>query len=229
MLYITATPIGNLKDMSLSTAEVIANADIILAEDTRSYLKLKHAVSNLFGLTINHLQKVVAYYKDVEFAKLDLVLKYLLENKNVVLLSDAGLPLINDPGHLLLQKVKELNLPYTVIPGPSAFATAVVFSGFSYKEIVFLGYFPKKIKDAYYQKLKQVNSSCDSAVFVAYESPKRVVRTLNQLLDNLNILVCVCQEMTKLHQQILFIENSDQLDKITPKGEFTLVFKFLRD
>lgn len=229
MLYITATPIGNLKDLSLSSAEVIAKADIILAEDTRSFLKLKHAVQSLFGLRINHLQKLISYYKQVELQKLDLILNYLGEDKEVVLLSDAGLPLVNDPGHLLLQKVQELGLPYTVLPGPSAFTTAVVFSGFGYKQLVFLGYFPKKLKNSYAEKILKINLNCDSAVFVGYESPKRVVKTLKFLLSQLNIVICVCQEMTKLHQQILFIENLDQLDKIIPKGEFTLVFKLKRD
>ncbi len=228
MLYIVGTPIGNLEDLSLRAAKVIAGADVVLAEDTRSFLKLKSAVKRLFSLQINHLQKVISYYKEIEMERISLVLDMLGQGKDVVLISEAGMPVVNDPGQLLVRAVREQNIPYTVIPGPVAFAAAVVFAGFSFSSVVFLGFFPKRKRSGFLQKLEDLSRSLPEAVFVFYESPKRIKKTLRQILDYFEkrVRIVVCHEMSKIYEQIIEIRDHRNLQGLVEKGEYTVVFKF---
>src|SRR3990167_3673611 len=117
MLYIVSTPIGNLDDLSYRQARTLVDSDIILAEDTRSYQKLLSGIERIFNLKPKSNQKSISYYKEVEFEKLPEVLGYLESEQNVSLISDAGPPLVSDPGFLLVKEVVKRNIPYDSIPG----------------------------------------------------------------------------------------------------------------
>ena len=143
MLYVVSTPIGNLDDLSIRQAKTLAASDIILAEDTRSAQILLDAVKKRFNIPVV-CSTVWSYYKEKEFQKLPEIIDLLKEGKNISLVSEAGTPLVSDPGYLLVKSCIQRNLPITVIPGPSAATTALVYSGFNPQEHMFLGFFPKK-------------------------------------------------------------------------------------
>ena len=134
MLYIVATPIGNLKDISYRAIEVLSEVDIIACEDTRHSLKL---------LSAYDIKKpLVSYHKFNDRKESEKLAELLKEGKNVALISDAGMPVISDPGNVLVNILKENDLEYTVIPGATAFATALVLSGFDASKFLFLGFLP---------------------------------------------------------------------------------------
>ncbi len=227
MLFIVATPIGNLEDLSLRAAKILANSDITLAEDTRSYLKLKRSIEDLFRIKINKEQEVISYYKEVEAEKLPVILNLLKQGKQVSLISESGTPLINDPGLLLVKTVIQEQIPFTFIPGPTAFVSAVVFSGFGFKEVVFLGYFPKKKINKFLLKIKETALNLKSPVFVFYESPHRIKKTVKTLLEFFKdrISICLCRELTKRFEERIFIDYKEDLEKIVERGEYTVVVK----
>jgi 16S rRNA (cytidine1402-2'-O)-methyltransferase len=145
MLYIVGTPIGNLRDLSLRQAETIHNAKVVLCEDTRSTVFLIQKIRELFGFTENKDRELISYYKDKEFEKLPRAIETLEEGRDIVLISQAGMPLISDPGSLLVREVIRRNIPYTVIPDrplrqPPSFtavsrSAASCFAVFSLKRI----------------------------------------------------------------------------------------------
>ena len=143
MLYVVATPIGNLDDLSIRQAKTLATSDIILAEDTRSAHTLLDAIKKRFILPVT-CSTVWSYYKEKEFEKLPEIIELLKQNKNISLISEAGTPLISDPGYLLVKNCIQRNLPMTVIPGASAITTALIYSGFNPHQHMFFGFFPKK-------------------------------------------------------------------------------------
>jgi 16S rRNA (cytidine1402-2'-O)-methyltransferase len=138
MLYFVGTPIGNLEDISYRQAKILTSSDTILAEDTRSAQTLLHAIQNLFNLKSVSGQKLISYYKEKEFDKLPYVLNDLKEDKIVSLVTEAGMPIISDPGFLLVKTVIQQSIPYEVIPGPSAVTTALVHSGLKSEKFMLL-------------------------------------------------------------------------------------------
>ncbi len=226
MLYIVGTPIGNLRDLSLRQSETLAKSDIILAEDTRSaQTLLDKGVKELFNLQINPNQRVISYYKEKEFEKLPEVLEYLKEDKEVSLISESGMPLISDPGYLLVKAVIREGFPYTVVPGPSALTTALIHSGFKPDKFIFLGFLPKK-KTEIVQLFKHLNTIAkviNGIVFVFYESPARINKTL-QFFDKYipNTQIVIARELTKKFEEILRGKSKDLVNK-NYKGEITVV------
>src|SRR3989344_5894625 len=126
MLYIVGAPIGNLDDLSIRQAKTLAASDIILAEDTRSTGLLLQRVVKTFGFARNSKQKLISYYKEKEFEKLPEVLELLRSDKSVCLISRSGMPLISDPGLLLVKYLVQKNIQFSVVPGPSAGITALI-------------------------------------------------------------------------------------------------------
>lgn len=222
MLFIVGTPIGNLNDLSYRQAQTIASSDIILSEDTRSTGLLLIRIKQLFGFKVSPHLKLMSYYKEKEFEKLSEILEFLQEGKKVSLLSQSGMPLISDPGYLLVKKVIEKNLPFTVIPGPTAAATAVVHSGFNPSNFLFLGFLPKKTQEI--KKLLQKTSILETLI-VFYESPKRIQKTLGLLHDLFpNSSVSIGRELTKKFEEIIRGKPAELL-KRTYKGELTVVLE----
>lgn len=226
MLNIVATPIGNLDDLSIRQAKTLATSDIILAEDTRSAQTLLEAVKKRFNISVV-CSTVWSYYKEKEFQKLPEIIDLLKQEKNISLISEAGTPLVSDPGYLLVKSCIQRNLPITVIPGPSAITTALVYSGFNPQEHMFLGFFPKKESQILQliDKLKRIKIIFPNMVFVFYESPLRIKDTLRSIeRSKFDVEVVICREMTKKFEEIIR-GSIDELMKRDYKGEITVVIK----
>jgi len=218
MLYIVSTPIGNLSDISLRAIDVLKNCDVILAEDSRQTRKL------LDFLEIKN-KKIEPYYEQVEEQKLPLVADMLEKGMNIVLLTDAGTPLVSDPGFTLVSLCRFNNFPMTAIPGPTAVINALVLSGSPMDKFVFLGFLPKKSG----KRIKILKGYDAHITKVVYESPYRLLELLEELLEvyGETCVVSICREMTKKFEEIKFGAVNDLIrfyrgKKI--KGELTIVF-----
>ena len=225
MLYIVATPLGNLSDLSLRQAKTLASSDIIISEDTRLTGVLLDQIKKIFGFEKNPNQRLISYYKEKELEKLPEIIELLKSGKNVSLVSESGMPLVSDPGYLLVKTTIKQNLPFTVVAGPTAVTTALVYSGFNPNNYMFLGFLPKKPNHLFQliNKLKQIKLIFPEMVFVFYESPKRINKTL-KIIDEIvpNAEVCICREMTKKFEEIVR-GKSKELCARSYKGELTIV------
>jgi 16S rRNA (cytidine1402-2'-O)-methyltransferase len=226
MLYVVATPIGNLDDLSIRQAKTLATSDIILAEDTRSAYTLLEAIKKRFTFPVT-CSSVWSYYKEKEFEKLPEIIDLLEQGKNISIISDAGTPLISDPGFLLVKTTIKKNLPITVIPGPSAVITALTASGFEPKNFMYFGFLPKK-ENKIVQLINQlytVKKIFPEMIFVFYESPLRIKESL-QCFAKLkwNPEIVICREMTKKFEEVIR-GNIEDLIKRDYKGEITLLVK----
>lgn len=226
MLNIVATPIGNLDDISIRQAKILALSDIILAEDTRSAQTLLNAIKERFNLPVV-CSTVWSYYKEKEFQKLPEIIDLLKQEKNISLISEAGTPLVSDPGYLLVKSCIQRNLPITVIPGPSAITTALVYSGFNPQSHMFLGFFPKKENQILQliNRLQQIKTIFPDMVFVLYESPLRVVQTLQLISQSkCGFEIVIAREMTKKFEEIIR-GSIDEMIAREYKGEITVVMR----
>lgn len=218
MLFLVSTPIGNLSDISARGLEALRSADLILCEDTRHSLKL---------LEHYHIRKPLnSYHKFNEQKQLSKLIEKLQKGETICLISDAGTPLISDPGFSLVQECIALKLPMTAIPGPSALIQALVLSGMSSERFQFVGFLPKKEKE-----LRALFNEFVSypGVTIAYESPHRLANSLN-ILASINPLVpvCIARELTKLHETYLrgsAEEIAKSLAENPPKGECVLLMQ----
>ena len=220
-LYIVATPIGNLKDITLRAIEVLKKVDIIACEDTRITRKL-----------LNHLgikdKKLVSYYEHIEEKVSEKLIKKLNEGKDIALVSDAGTPTISDPGYRLIKKAINSGVEIISIPGAFAGIVALTVSGLPTDKFIFLGFLPSKDnqKVEILKKFGKLNTT-----LIIYESPHKIIKTL-KLLENLfeNCEIVVAKELTKIHETVLRGEISDILDKLEKspelkKGEFVILCK----
>ena len=213
-LYIVATPIGNLDDITLRAIKTLKEADIIAAEDTRHTLKL-----------LNHLQiskPLISYYKQTEKIKTDILIEKLKEGKNIALVSDAGTPVISDPGEEVVKVAIQNGIKVIPIPGPCALITALISSGMNAKEFSFIGFLPvnKKEKE---DKLKEVSEETRTLIF--YEAPHKLISTLTEMKNVLgDRKICLARELTKIHEEFLIDTISNLLEKTQePKGEYVIV------
>ncbi len=212
MLYIISTPIGNLKDITLRAIETLEQLDILLCEDTRKTGLL------LQNLKIVNKPKLISFYDEVEQQKIPEILNLLREGLEVGLVSDAGTPLISDPGWLLVKKCRESGIKYTAIPGPSAVVDAAVLSGMPIQRFVFLGFLPKKTSDK--KKLIEKYRETDG-VKIAYEAGNRVKDSVQIIKEVMGewVEIKIVREMTKKFEEILLpseIHNE--------KGEAVILF-----
>lgn len=226
MLYIVGTPIGNLEDLSLRQAKTILSVDVLLAEDTRSAETLISAAERLFEMKRNSDLIVVSYYKDREFEKLPYILSLLAEEKNVALISEAGMPLISDPGGLLANHCRKHGIPFTVIPGPTSVTTALALSGNLSHTWTYLGFLPKKPNDIkrLIEKLKSVPIfEKKDHVFVAFESPDRFNDTMKLFAEIIpTSTISVCRELTKKFEEVL-VGSPAELAEKQIRGEIVLI------
>ena len=218
-LYIVATPIGNLDDMSKRAIDTLNNVDIIIAEDTRtSGQLLKH-----FDIKTN----AESYHKFNEIDKSKQVIKYLLEGKNIALISDAGTPGISDPGNVIVKECIENKIDIVPIPGACAFIQALICSGFDTINFSFFGFLPveKKERKLVLEKIQNATTN----LVVLYESPHKLLKTLNDLKEELgNCELSISREITKMYEEHLKFTIDEAIDHYTnkePKGEFVLVIK----
>lgn len=232
MLSIIGTPIGNLDDLSSRAARALMTADIILAEDTRSVQTLLKRAADVVKKQEGELpnfkdQKIISYYKEVEFEKLSEVIDWLEQGLHVALVSEAGMPVISDPGHLLVQTAQKRNIPLTVIPGPSSVHTALVASGIKFDQYQFVGFLPKKDveRTKLFEKLRETQELLGKIklVFVAFESPERVQNTLAHLYQTYpTINMVLCRELTKKFEEVVHQPSATE----HYRGEIVLVFDF---
>ncbi|WP_297810348.1 16S rRNA (cytidine(1402)-2'-O)-methyltransferase [uncultured Finegoldia sp.] len=216
-IYVVATPIGNLADMTLRSLDVLKNVDVIYCEDTRNTSKLL----NYYDIKT----PLVSYHKHNEQSRSDEIIEKILdENINCAVVSDAGMPSISDPGQILLEKAMEGNVDVEVLPGASASITALVRSGFDSLQFAFLGFVPRKNseKEKFYEQIK---NSCMTTII--YESVHRVVDTIEELGEFLeDRQICVLRELTKIHETVIKGTCTEVLEKIQKepiKGEFVIV------
>lgn len=217
ILYVVATPIGNLEDITLRAIKILKEVDLIAAEDTRHTLKL-----------LNHLKiskSLISYHRHNEDVKSDILIKKLKEGKNIALVSDAGTPGICDPGEEIIKKCINLNIKIIPIPGASAMINSLICSGIDTKEFTFLGFLPlnKKLRKS---KLEEIQKS--NKTIIIYEAPHKIANTLKDLKQILedNRKITIAREITKIHEE--FIRGSiDEVIERTQniKGEMVIILE----
>lgn len=221
VLYLIATPIGNLKEMSPRALETIEQMDIIAAEDTR----------NAFSLLANYGIKKELFslreHNEIEASKK--LLEKINNGKKVAYMSDAGYPCISDPGYLLVQEMINNGVNVSTISGSSAFINALVASGLETKHFYFYGFLPAKESEAKVE-LEQLKDIKETIIF--YEAPHRIMKTLNLLKDGLgNRYVCLARELTKINEEYIrgTLAELIKLDEATIKGEIVLIVEGNKD
>ena len=216
MLYIVPTPVGNLEDITLRALRVLKEADLILAEDTRtSSVLLKHYDIH---------RPLQSYHKFNEHKAVDMLVERLKGGETMALVSDAGTPGISDPGFLLARECVRAGVEVQCLPGATAFVPALVASGLPCDKFVFEGFLPQK--KGRMTRLQQLGA--EDRTIVLYESPYRVVKTLEQLAEVMgpDRQVAVCREISKVHEQTVRGTLSEALAHFrehAPKGEFVII------
>lgn len=211
MLYIIATPIGNLGDITLRALEVLKKVDYLLCEDTRNTGML------LTNLGIKNKPKLISFYDEVEEQKIPEVIKLLSENNEIGLVTDAGTPIISDPGWKLVKKCRSLGIEYTALPGACAAIDALVLSGIPSGRFSFLGFLPKKTGER--KKILERYKNIDGAKII-YESPFRVKKLeteIKEVFGDVNLVII--REATKKFEEILTTVNKEI------KGEVVVIFE----
>ncbi len=219
MLYIVATPIGNLEDMTVRAINVLSNSDLILAEDTR--------VTRILLDRYNIKKEILSYHQHSDFKKIDYIIGLLKEGKNLSLVTDAGTPGISDPGGFLVSEALKAipDLKVVPIPGPSAAIAALSISGFSTDEFVFLGFPPhKKGRQKFFKKISEIEST-----IVFYESKHRILKALENL-EQLSELgdrkMMIARELTKQFETIYRGTLAEIKPRLIDKnllGEFVVI------
>lgn len=215
-LYIVATPIGNLEDITLRAIRILKQVDIIAAEDTRHTLKL-----------LNHLEiskPLISYHRHNEEIKTEELIKNLLEGKNIALVSDAGMPVISDPGGEIVKEALKNDIKVIPIPGACALITALVGSGIDATEFMFLGFLPLNKKNRK-EKIEQIKKA--EVTTILYEAPHKLLQTLRELKECLeNRKVVLARELTKIHEEYIEGTIEELLNKIQePKGEYVMIIE----
>ena len=217
-LYLCATPIGNLEDMTFRVIRTLKEVDMIAAEDTPNSIKL-----------LNHFEiktPMTSYHEYNKIEKGHKLVQMLLEGKNLALITDAGTPGISDPGEELVQMCYEAGVPVTSLPGAAACITALTLSGLSTRRFAFEAFLPSDKKERQ-QVLEELKN--DTRTVICYEAPHRLVKTLKELLEALgNRRITICRELTKKHEtawQTHIAEACEYYQENAPKGECVLVIE----
>ena len=215
-LYLVATPIGNLEDITLRALRILKEVDYIAAEDTRNTLKL-----------LNHFEikkPMISNHRHNEENREDVLINMLKEGKNIAVVSDAGTPGISDPGEVIVKRAIEENINVVPIPGACAAINALIASGLDTKEFVFVGFLPlnKKLRKEKLDEIKNERRTC-----IVYEAPHKMKESLKDSKDVLeNRKIVLARELTKIHEEFIrgnideVIEKSDNL-----KGEMILIIE----
>ena len=217
-LYLCATPIGNLEDMTFRVIRTLKEVDLIAAEDTRNSIKL-----------LNHFEiqtPMTSYHEYNKYEKGRKLVEKLLEGQNIALITDAGTPGISDPGEELVKMCYESGIPVTSLPGAAACITALTISGLSTRRFAFEAFLPSDKKERE-QILKEMET--ETRTMIVYEAPHRLVKTLKLFLERLgNRKITVCRELTKRHETALAVTLEEAVAHYQanpPKGECVLVIE----
>ena len=223
VLYLVGTPIGNLDDISTRAIKILRNVSMIACEDTRKT-----------GILLNHFNisnTLISFHKYSSSKKTNFLIEKLLEGLSIALVSDAGMPLISDPGELLVLAAKKKDIDIICIPGPCAALTALVTSGLESSKFTFYGFLPRNGRERK-MILKSIHQSKMTSII--YESPQRIIKLLLELKNICGGYrnIVVVKELTKRHERH-FGENIDEvlinLNNIEPKGEYTLIISGNKD
>ena len=216
-LYICGTPIGNLEDITIRQLNTFKLVDFIACEDTRHTLKLL----NRYEIT----KKLISFHEHNYMAKSEELIKLLAEGKSIALVSDAGMPIISDPGQGIVKKCKAQGITVTTVPGPTALISGFILSGLESNGFVFSGFFPKD-KKGIKEQIEYLHGETKAVIY--YEAPHRIKKTLAVLNEGLggDREVSLVREITKIHEEAL----SDKLCNLVlhyeerePKGEFVMI------
>lgn len=230
-LFIVATPIGNLKDITLRAIEILNSVDFIACEDTRKTGILLKSISSS---DIGQRAQFISYYENNELARIPQIITILKNNSSVALVSDAGTPTISDPGFKLVRTCIQEGIRVESIPGPSSVTASIVVSGLPTDKFLFLGYLPKKPghRLQMLMNLKEVLSIIKSTV-ILLEAPHRISKALQEIEGVFgNIDIVLTRELTKIHEETIQGTVQDLIQKYSsqePKGEFVILFNLGKD
>lgn len=219
MLYIVATPIGNLEDISIRAIRILKEVDYIFAEDTRVTKKL---------LNYYEIENIVyQYHEHNKIHQIENILKLLNDDKDIALVTDAGTPCISDPGYELVDNALNNGIKVVGIPGASSIITAASISGINMRRIAYEGFLPKKKgRQTLFNKLKE-----EERTIIILESPNRILKTLRDINEYLgNRYVVIAREITKMYEEVIrgnVVDLIVQLEKKSIKGEIVLIIKGL--
>ena len=215
-LYLVATPIGNLQDITFRAIDTLKNVDLIAAEDTRQTLKLL----NYYEIS----KPLISYHRHNEETKKDILIEKIKEGNNIAVVTDAGTPGISDPGEEVVEEAIKNDIDVIPIPGACALINAIICSGLSTKEFSFYAFLPlnKKLRKEKFEEIKN-----DRKTIIIYEAPHRIIDTLkeiNKILGNKKIVVA--KELTKIHETFYRGNVEDIIEKIqSPKGEYIIIIE----
>ncbi len=215
-LYLVATPIGNLEDITYRAIKILNEVDLIAAEDTRQTLKL-----------LNHLKiskPLISYHRHNEEIKKDILIQKLLTGENIAIVTDAGTPAISDPGEEIVKEAIKNEIKIIPIPGACALINALIASGLDTKEFSFYAFLPlnKKLRREKFDQIKNDGKTC-----IIYEAPHRIIETLQDIYNLLGSRnVVVAKEITKIHETYIRGNVLDVINKIeNPKGEYIIIIE----
>jgi len=221
-LYLCATPIGNLEDITLRCIRILGEADIIAAEDTRHTIKL-----------LNHFEirkPLISYHEHNKLEKGREILEHLKSGKNIALVSDAGMPAISDPGEELVRLCIDNGIEIIPIPGPSASLTALIVSGLSTRRFCFEGFLPSNKKE---RKERLLKLSTEIRTIILYEAPHRLLDTLSDIMEQFgDRKISVSREITKKFEETVRADISEVINVFkerTVKGEFVLIIEGINE
>lgn len=213
-IYLVATPIGNLEDITLRAIKILKEVDIIVAEDTRQTLKL-----------LNHLEiskPMISFHRHSQEEREIEIIEKVKQGKNIALVSDAGTPIISDPGEEIVLKAIEEKIEIIPIPGPCALITGLISSGIDAKEFLFLGFLPLN-KKTRKEKLNTIKNAKQTTII--YEAPHKLLQTLKDLQEiTKERKIVLARELTKIHEEYITGTAKELADKEKePKGEFVII------
>ena len=213
-IYLVATPIGNLSDMTFRAIDTLKKVDLIAAEDTRQTLKL-----------LNHFEiskPMISYHRHNEDIKSECLIEKVLAGKNIAIVTDAGTPGISDPGEEIVKEAIKNNIDIIPIPGACAFVNSLIVSGISTTEFSFYGFLPLNKKN---RKEKLLQIMKDQKTVILYEAPHKLLKTLEDILENIgDVQGCLVRELTKIHEQKIYGTISELINlSPEPKGEYVIV------
>jgi 16S rRNA (cytidine1402-2'-O)-methyltransferase len=252
ILYLVSTPIGNLEDITFRAVKTLLTADIVLCEDTRRSGMLLNEIRNRYASVIlanesasgtsnvptafdggesrisrDYSPQLISFYDQVEDQRIPEVIEYLKQDKSVALISDAGTPLVSDPGFKLVQAAIKRNIPVVSIPGPSAILAALTSSGLPPDKFMFLGYLPEKpVKRMELFNDLSKSDAIIQATYIFFCAPHKLLQTLADLQSCLgDIRISLARELTKVHEEVWNGTISEAMMLFSdPKGEFVLLF-----
>lgn len=219
-IYLVATPIGNLSDITFRAIDTLKNIDLIAAEDTRQTLKL-----------LNHFEiskPMISYHRHNEDIKSESLIEKVLAGKNIAIVTDAGTPGISDPGEEIVKEAIKNNIEIIPIPGACAFVNSLIVSGISTTEFSFYGFLPLNKKN---RKEKLLQIMKEQKTVILYEAPHKLLKTLEDILENIgDVQGCLVRELTKIHEQKIYGTVLELISLSSdPKGEYVIILDLNKD